>query len=270
VSGDVLATGRKIEVNGDIGEDVIATGTNIIINGDVGKNIKVSGMTTVIGGVIEGDATISAGTLEILPNAKIKGDVDFEGEEVKEGAAILGRTTQLLIQGSLPKPTFLSAFSILEKIIQFLMLLLIGGLFIHFAPVASAKTAEIISTQTTKSFGVGLISLIAFPLGIIVLIITIIGIPLALITFVAYIIGIYVSKIFVGIAIGKKVLERLYNRKSGSSKWSLFMGLLILFILSNTPFLGWLINLVVILIGFGGILLADIKIYREGKNKEII
>jgi cytoskeletal protein CcmA (bactofilin family) len=271
VGGDVLTTGRDIEINGVIGKDVMATGTTIRIIGDVGKNLQVSALKTVIAGVVSGNAKISTGDLELLPTAKIKGDVDYDVQEVQEGAAILGRSIQLLIRGSLPKDLlFLGSFSFLGRVIRFLMPLIAGAFLVHFIPKASDRVAGIIASKSRKSLGAGLIALITVPIAVIILIVTIVGIPLGLIVLVSFLFGLFLSRIFVALYIGSVMLERLNRMKGASRVWKLFIGLLLLEILASIPVVGRLINFIVIILGFGAILLADIDMYREARERGIL
>jgi cytoskeletal protein CcmA (bactofilin family) len=271
VGGDVLTTGRDIEIMGVIGKDVMATGTTIRILADVGKNLQVSALRTVIGGIVSGNAKISTGDLVVLPTGKISGEVDYDVLEVQEGAAIFGRSIQLLIRGSLPKDlVFVGSFSFFGRVIRFLMLLIVGVFLVHLAPIASDRVVGIITSKPRKSIGAGLIALIAIPICVIILIVTIVGIPLGVILLFSYLFGLLLSRVSVALYIGIKTFERLSGMKDASRLWKLFIGLLLLEILTTLPVIGWLINFTVMTLGFGSILLAFIEMYRVGREKSIL
>ena len=135
VNGSVMAAGRTVNINGDVGHAVRAVVETININGNVSGDVMVAGgdvniaSTARVGGdllfgagiaridgLIEGDikgggseVTISNGvkgnialkveSLTILPTANIQGDLTYTCEEeadIQSGAQIGGMTTHNL------------------------------------------------------------------------------------------------------------------------------------------------------------------------------
>jgi len=68
----------------------------------------------------------------------------------------------------------------------------------------------------------------------------------------AYLISVYLSRAFVGLAIGRWLFRRL-GRESVSPYLGFFVGLIILWLLIAIPFVGWLIHLLALLLGLGAL-----------------
>jgi len=107
--------------------------------------------------------------------------------------------------------------------------------------------------------------LIAIPLIAMILMITVIGLPLGLIVLFTYIVILYISKIFVGLAIGRSIVT--YVKKEISSPyWHLVVGLIIIVFATRLPLVGFLISLIVILTGLGALFMTWKSMSDESKG----
>ena len=107
--------------------------------------------------------------------------------------------------------------------------------------------------------------MIAIPLVALVLMMAVIGLPLGLIVLFAYIVILYISKIFVGLAIGRHIA--MYAKKEISSPyWHLVVGLIVIAFTTRLPLLGFVISLVVILAGLGALVMTWKSRYDESKS----
>ena len=100
-----------------------------------------------------------------------------------------------------------------------------------------------------KAGGVGFLTLVAVPVAAIIIAVTFIGLPIALITFVLYLIACYLAKIIVAEFVGRSVMKN-------SGAVSLLVGLLMVIVAVNLPWIGTLINFLLILLGLGVIALS--------------
>jgi len=91
------------------------------------------------------------------------------------------------------------------------------------------------------------------------LLLTILGIPLAFVLIALAIVLTYLSSLFVGTWLGKKVII-LVLKKEGALIWSMILGLMILELLSFLP----LVSVITTIFGMGGLILAFNKV-RQGK-----
>jgi hypothetical protein len=78
---------------------------------------------------------------------------------------------------------------------------------------------------------------------------TFVGIPLAVLTFVLGAIGLFFAKAVVAQIIGRGVLRNRPTPPHYAA--TLFVGLVIVVVAINVPWIGWLVHLLVTLTGFG-------------------
>jgi cytoskeletal protein CcmA (bactofilin family) len=250
----------SIRHTGKVEGDVIAFGNELTVDGEIGKGLRATVGSVVISGTINGDVRVEAHSITVMPTAKINGNFKYKSEkeaEIESGAQITGETEWIKIKPKEKKKK--EFFGTTNVVIKSLLLVasIVTGLFMILISKRYVQAAEkSVFGSFLKSLGLGFILVICMPIAIVVFLITLIGIPIALITLFAYLILFYVSKIFVGIALGKKILTGFAKDKEAPLGWSLILGLIVLTVLTSIPFIGWLICFVVIFTGFGAAILA--------------
>ncbi len=302
VAQDVMAAGQTINISGLIRDDVRIIGADVNISGTVMSDVIVFGGNINIKqeSLIEGDVIIYGGTVKI--NGKIKkkvngecGNLEIGGEiegnvDVKCENLIIGKesiisgdlnytsTNEAEIQGKVkgqtvhktPQQTTNRAdlkAVLIGKIISLASLIIIGLILIYLFPKKSNQIVNIIQKKSTLSLGVGIILLILIPMICILLFMTIIGFPLSLIILCLYIIAIYISKIFAGLFIGKKTLVYFTKKQDITPIQSLILGLILILTVINIPFIGGIINFIIIIIGLGAIGISQKGLFK--KKQEI-
>jgi hypothetical protein len=254
VKGDVFAAGGQVYVNSDVGGKVVAMGGNVNQGGDVGTNLVaaggqvnilpsaavakdalIAGGSVVNAGVINGTLTVSADNFQ---NTGTAGSVDFyqterPREEERRGAwAGIGLFGLLMALGHL--------------ILGLILLRYLPSLF--FAVDGEIRRSPVVTTV------LGLVLMIAAFIAIIIVAITIVGIPIALIALFLLIVALMLTGIFVSFSLGRWIGSRL-NLKYGDM--ALFViGFVVLNILFLIPYVGGLIGLISVSLGFGAILYA--------------
>ena len=277
VGGSVIAFAQNVNINGDINYNLIAIsaalnikhegkinrdvsflGGTLSVDGEIGRKLKAQCGEAVISGTINGDVSIDAEKVTLLPTAVIQGNFTYESEKearIEEGAQIKGETSW-----KKPKPkekkekaaqNFLiyKSLSILALFLTGVVLTLLSGKF-----VKSAK--DRVLSSFLKSLGLGFVFMVCIPIAILILLVTLIGIPLAVISIFGYLVLFYLAKVFVGMAVGEKLILALKKQGGASWVWSLLLGLIILTILTNLPYLGWIFYVVILFAGFGAALAA--------------
>ena len=101
-----------------------------------------------------------------------------------------------------------------------------------------------------RSLGLGFAVLVGTPVAVLLVCVTLIGLPLGLFTLALYVIGLYLAKIFVGGFLGRMVIK-VNIPSTRRSILALLIGLLILTVLFQIPFIGTLFHLVVFCFGLG-------------------
>ena len=250
VSGDVFVAGGQILVNSDIEGKIVAAGGDIDLRGDA-KNAVIAGgninihSTTVISrdAVIAGGNVSNAGKIignltvraENFQNTGSAGSVDFEKSEGLQG---LQRVMNI--------------FSILMTV----GFLIIGIILLKLFPAQFFIVEEEVRKSPVKNTLVGFVLIIASIILIILLAVTIIGFPVALIMGMLFIIALMLSSLFVSFAVGRKIVD-LFKFKFETNDLLIFvLGFIILSLLFRIPYVGVLIGIVAISLGFGAIIYA--------------
>ncbi|PXF60029.1 MAG: hypothetical protein C4B59_09930 [Candidatus Methanogaster sp.] len=259
IAGGTIAASSNSAVGGDL--DV--AGGSIEITGHVGRDLSCGGGSVVLGGAVDGNATIFADDIRILQSARIQGDLEYTSDkeiEIPAGTVmgdVVYKRSEKKVEDIYSKIT--------SSIISFLSILLIGLLMVRFAGNTTIRVSDTIATHILKSLGSGVLLLIAIPLIALILMITLIGLPLGLIVLFAYIVILYISKIFVGLAIGRRTVT--YAKKEISSPyWHLVVGLIVIAFATKLPLVGFLISLIVILVGLGALVMTWKSMSDESKG----
>jgi hypothetical protein len=254
VKGDLFAVGGDVLLNSDVGGKVVAAGGNVNAGGDVGTNlVAMGGQVSILPGVdvardalIAGGNVINAGTVNgtltvsasSFQNKGSAGKVDFyqtegPGEEERKSAwAGIGIFGLLMMLGYL----------------------ILGLILLRYLPVVFEAIDGEIRRSPVVTTVIGFVLMIAAFIAIIIVAVTVVGIPIALISALLLAVALMLTGTFVSYSLGKWIGTRL-NLKYGDM--ALFViGFVILNILFLIPFVGWLIGLISLSLGFGAMLYA--------------
>ncbi|MFC1629747.1 hypothetical protein ACFL11_00785 [Patescibacteria group bacterium] len=270
VSGNVRVTGGTIEIDSKVGKNVNAFGGTAVIGpdaeigwdvlvgagsveirGKVGGNIRGGAGSVILANEVGGNVDLKLssedGQLILYPQANIKGNLTYSAPqevEMKEGAQIAGETLYKPVAPPIaPIKKVFEVSHILRKIISLLALLVVGLIIIFLARKKSKEIGERMLDKPWTSIGWGLIYLIITPIVLILVAITVIGIPIALIVLASYLIALYVTKVFIGIALGQKLSKWRNKKQEISLVWAMISGVILFSILTSLPFVGWIIGL---------------------------
>lgn len=278
IAGGLLAGGPNVEIAGDVKGGLKAFGPHVVILGDVQGDLDFCGAKVVLSGVFhnkvkglaanltmsgtfEDNIEVTAARITITPTAVIKGDLVYSTEvlERQEGSQIMGRVVQseteegkALIQEWHQKGRKVhSSLRILFWVISIFALIIVGLFVNYFLPKQTEAIVSTISVSMWKSLGVGLVFLVAVPVGIVISFITLMGIPTGIISGLLYAITIYVSRIYMGVWVGRKFLGYFKMSLTTAFFLPLVVGTIIIALLILIPFIGWLLRLFLLLIGLG-------------------
>jgi cytoskeletal protein CcmA (bactofilin family) len=298
IENSFMAAGRRVDVNGTIYNSVRAFGQDINVRGHIERNLIAIGGTliidnlgwiekdltiyggeaiirgridgsingaageVVISGQIDGDVTLEADEITVLPSAIIGGKLKYESKneaKVEEGAQIFEGVERIAPE----KPTGggYSFGSFLWDAWWYLASVVVGVvLLVLFRPfVLDTKKTMLVSSL--PSLGIGFLFLVCLPVAAVVLAITLLGAPLAALTVLGWIILLYVAKVFVGLAVGEWLLTRLRGGRTPRSFPSLLVGLLLLTFVTLIPYVGFLIKVMIVSLGFGAFFITAYR-YR--------
>ncbi len=278
IEGDALVAGGNVKLgrNGRIGRDLSAWSGNVEIAGSVGGTVHGGAGNLELSGKVGRDVKTEVRKLTVRSNAVIGGDLSYQAAHdatIEEGATIGGqviRRPPSKSKKSGPAPPPWKTISRVVKFLSLVAAVVLGALFIALAPRQATTTAAKIGASPWASLGIGFLFLVVTPAVAAIAFFTVVGIPLALSLAFAYGLLLYIGKIFTGLFLGRRLLAKWSSEGRGWLIASMASGLLIIFIASNIPFIGWLIYLVAVLLGLGAFLVTQRQLWQECRQKEML
>ncbi len=298
VMGNLIGFGQGIEITGNVAGDIFGFGQSVRANGPVGQSLWGFGQNVAIGtgGKVERDATLLGANLSTDSDVgrdligiggymdvgnSVGRDVRFWGRrlsvraplrvghnlyaqvkadgdaQIDPGATIAGKK-----QVELEKPgtsRYLKLNFYMWQLVRigaaFIMGLLLFWLFPAIGRV-SLSTARSLLT----SGGIGFLAAVATPVAAIILAITILGLPIALVIAVLYLLGLYLAKIVVAKALGDAIGGTL------PAALGLLAGIVLIIIAINLPYIGGVLNILLILIGLGSLVTTLYQTWKVRRN----
>ena len=290
VQGNIFVFGQKIDVSGTVEGDAFEFGQMVQADGKVGKNLWGFGSSVTIGrnirldndatlfsgnayinGDVGRDATVFSGTLDV--GSKLGRDLRFRGGQLMvHPSSAIGRnlysTTnsaqgvqidpsvtiggKKIVEFAKPKVSPYLTFGFYVRQVLRIAAAFLLGLFIYWiSPTISRISISTVRTLLISG-GIGFLAAVAIPIAAIILAITLIGLPIGLVGIAVWLLGLYLSKIVIARCIGGALLgER--RGGLGSTAMALLIGLLIVIVAVNLPYIGGVLNFVLMLIGLGAL-----------------
>jgi len=113
------------------------------------------------------------------------------------------------------------------------------------------QVKDTLLNSSLRSLSLGFLFLVCLPVAAVMLAITLLGVPLGLLTLLGWLVLLYLSKIFVALAVGEWLLARLRGGRISAPLLSLATGLLLLTFVTLIPYAGFLIKIMIVSLGFG-------------------
>ncbi|MFH0951278.1 MAG: hypothetical protein V1765_02275, partial [bacterium] len=239
----------------EIGGNLHGGGAQVMLNGKVAKDVQVEveclrdqktakecqaglelGDQAMVGGNL---VYTSKGLAKISPQAQIKGEV---------------KQQQPKNHGASEKETWskVGAAWLWGKIIMIFACLLIGLVLISLFKDSLKDVAKTMQKKYWASLGYGVIVLLLTPLVAFLLMLTLIGIPLAVILLLSWVICLLLGKVIAAIVFGNWLFEK-FNWKVKNGIWPMIVGVVIASFIFSIPIIGWIIALVALIWGLGGL-----------------
>ena len=290
VQGDVLGFAEHIEITGRVGGSVRTGSRSLDVSGQIGRNVTSVGETIEVGmgGGITGSLTTAARKVSVM--GPVNRDVITAAESQRIDAAVGG--SGLMAGGRLvvgpgggfgAEATFYGAEepevdseAMLASPIQFehvetdddhgsglsralhfvyfwAAAFVLGAAIMLLTPEAS----EVVITEYMPIYGknilVGVLSGSVVLALSVLLMVTMVGLPLGLVTLFVWMLGTYVAQAYVGAFIGREILGTPTELSRAMARVAL--GLFLIHLVKQIPFVGQAITLLVALWGFGALTL---------------
>jgi len=299
VEGDVIAAGRRVEITGTVGGNVIGAAQALVISGEVKRNVagfagniyinkgaRIGGNVGAFGGesIVEGsiqrdlftfgglldfrggvgrNLAFRGGQLSLAPPSQVGGNLtayvqEEENVRIAQGATVAG-TKSIKVQPESPsqytRPNYYF-WQVVRLIAAF-----VTGLIVFWLAPWLAPTRIVSGMDWLKAGGVGFVALVATPIAVVITAITVIGLPIALSSLVLWLAALYLGKIVLAEFIGRSLFKN-----NGAAP--LFGGLVVVIVAVNIPFLGGLINFLLLLLGMGALAVTLYK--RPWRNPGLV
>lgn len=258
IHGNLISFSGEVEMNGKIMGMMKSYSGEIEINGNVAKEAELFGEEVVVNGEIKGTSKIAAEDVIIGENAKFGGDVTYwsEEREIDFKNSLQGVTSTFDDSLISDREDFsFKAFGIAAVgfwmfylFSAFLIIILLNWSFSNFFNT----TISYLDKNALKSLGYGLIYIFGLPLIILITLITIIGIPVGV-----FFAGFYLFSLIFGHLVTALLISHYLNNRSkkGWNFWTISLLALgiaaTIRLLTFIPFLGGLLSILVIAIGYG-------------------
>jgi hypothetical protein len=235
--------GGEIELLGPVGGKVTGNVGSLTINNRVG-----------------GDVDLTANEINLLSQARLQGDFRYSSREEATfavGATVAGETERTEPERFYPGDNIAAWLS--SGLFRLFCGLVAGLVLVLLIPRAVTAVADAARTTPVTSFLLGLVLIVLLPVLFTVLLITVVGAPIGLIGFLLYFSVLYLSQVFLGLAIGRFVLPKRWDTASrGYNLLAMVIGVLILggLRLIPVPYLGSAIAFFTALFGLGAFSVA--------------
>ncbi len=252
VGWDMLTVGAFAQISGNVGRDLYGSLGQATLAGQIGKSVNLRFDE-------RNNRKADQPALTIAGTAVINGDLKYTAKldaAVDAKAKIKGQTLRTMPKAFAQKSDFKRTGWYWGKLISIFSAWVLGLVLISFWREQVLKITDLMLNKIGPSLGWGVLALLLTPIIVFILLITIIGLPLAFITFGLWLIAIYLSKILVGILVGRSLLNNFWLAKKDSLILAMVIGIIVSYLIFAIPFIGWIIALLAVLWGLGGIMLA--------------
>jgi len=247
IGGDLLVAGGAIIMDGTVAEDMTAVGGDITLNGKVSGNLRVKHVEN----------------LTIGSEARVGGNLDYQSSReatIFEGSQIGGEINHVLAKArydkgmrSAVKGAVLGIVTAVA-LVKLAILLAAALLLVHFFQSGLTAVTGEIHANFWRELLRGLVVLVTLPAAAIILAMTVVGLIPAALTLLAYAGLMILASVYSSVFFGAWLSKRFSRTKELAVTWkTATLGLLALAIIGVVPFVGWIVDLGVMLASLGGL-----------------
>jgi len=240
--GGLLLFAGSSTLDGRVTRDVLALGERFYLNGFIGGNVELRGRELAIGST-----------------AEIQGKTKFTGRkepEVEKGAKLASPVEFELRKR---RPDYLSGRYYWRQALRWGAALVFGLVIMLLFPMFFHEVARS-GNRPGASAVAGLVAFFLVPIVAIIACITLVGLAVGLSAILLWALALYASQVFLGTWLGTKLMGE--TEATGATIGRLAVGLLLIRIAGNIPYVGFWIWLVVFVLGMGALTLTLYKRMR--------
>ncbi len=300
VGRNVLLYGQEINVGpaSHIGRDANLAGGSVVFQGDCAGNLFVSAQAAVISGRVGGNLNFQGDSLTINPNTVIEGNVDYNSPSramIAPGAVVNGQVTWkksetekpqenrqgnfwtaltwiISLRGYFIISTIFSVVIIALSLIPFpgwvvliflwIILAVSGNVLILLTKSKAIATEKILESRLFPSMGLGFIIFFITPVVAMILFFTILAAPLAPLLLMLFGIAAFAGAIFSSLFVGRSICGLFGQGAANTPGYLCYtIGMTIIVALSFIPIAGYILVLMAVMAGLGGL----VQTYQKTK-----
>ncbi len=264
--------GGRIQSGAQVSRDVVAFGANVVVE----EGAKITGDVVIFGGNLElggqvgHRVTVFGGNVDLQPGSVVDDDVQAVGGNVRQqpgstvrGRVLSGGSSTVRVSPFFFVPSIRNGldfgFGMIASIVRGLFVALaiaaLGALVLVFLPTHTAQVSQTAQQAALPSVGVGCLTLLVVPLLAVLFVVTCLGIPVGVVLLVLFVAAILFGWIAVGMTLGERLLAAL-NAKNVVPLLAMLVGVLVLWLITSLPILGWLISIFVASLALGAVVLT--------------
>jgi len=280
VDDDALVAAGRIAVSGVVGGDLAATGLSIRLApsavvagnawlagarvetaGQIGGTVRIVGWRVALGGEIAGDVDIYAASIDVLPDAVVKGRVTYHSPEPARIDAA-ARLSGVEHQGVVWPTRLVGIVGAVVAVVAIgigLLAAAIALIAVAAFPNFTAGASNAIAAHPWSTLGLGLALLFGLPMAAAFALVTVIGsvmaVPLVAVYLLSLPLALAVGALHLG-RLGLGAVGRSWPMGAGWRLVALAVGIAVTVLGASIPWIGPAVPCAVLLFGLGAV-------YRE-------
>lgn len=245
IHGNLICMCGTLTIRGQVRGQVLGSGGATTLSGDVGSmNLEVGSLTLTDNAVVRGDLVYRGNEdASISDDARIGGEVRFNAPEPDDDDA------------EEEEAGGIGFWDVASPLWWFLANLAVGVAFLLVGGKGARAPAEALREQAAVGLGFGFVVAVVIPVGCLIAFLLLVTLPLGFITLVLYFIGLFLARLVTAQYLGDWILRRVTSGPP-SEYLALTAGLVVFFVATAIPYLGFLVWLTALFLGSGGIFLA--------------
>ena len=260
IDGDLIAGANRVQIleSTVIRGGVAAAASSLEIDGTVEEDLRAAAGELVLRGTVRGDANVIADRLDLAPDARIEGDLDYRTRiplSPEAAARVTGTVRYEEPIDEDEEDDGSAAWSFVFWTWQAGAALLAGLLAVALFRPLMQQLASAIAGETTLGALLGFGAFLIVPVGAAVVMMTLVGLPIGIIATLLFAVALYVAKLPIAVWAGDQLLARA-GRPDASPYAAVAVGILALYLLFEIPWLGGLFWLAATWLGLGAMVLS--------------
>ena len=260
IDGDLIAGANRVQIleSTVIRGGVAAAASSLEIDGTVEEDLRAAAGELVLRGTVRGDANVIADRLDLAPDARIEGDLDYRTRiplSPEAAARVAGTVRYQEPIDEDGEDDGSAAWSFVFWTWQAGAALLAGLLAVALFRPLMQQLASAIAGETTLGALLGFGAFLIVPVGAAVVMMTLVGLPIGIIATLLFAVALYVAKLPIAVWAGDQLLARA-GRPDASPYAAMAVGILALYLLFEVPWLGGLFWLAATWLGLGAMVLS--------------